>query len=101
MDESPLRRSLFWLTAVRIVVLFLILLSAILVQAGTGFVLSQLLGVAAQDAINEMRKTVQAHVGRLPVRSFDATQTGVLISRIMSDAEGIRNLVGTGIVQLS
>jgi subfamily B ATP-binding cassette protein MsbA len=74
--------------------------AAILVQAGTGFVLSQLLGVAAQDAINTMRKTVQAHVGRLPVRSFDATQTGILISRIMSDAEGIRNLVGTGIVQL-
>jgi len=74
--------------------------AATLVQAGTGFVLSQVLGVAAQDAINEMRKTVQAHVGRLPIRSFDATQTGVLISRIMTDAEGIRNLVGTGIVQL-
>jgi subfamily B ATP-binding cassette protein MsbA len=74
--------------------------AATLVQAATGFVLSQVLGVAAQDAINQMRKTVQAHVGRLPVRSFDATQTGVLISRIMSDAEGIRNLVGTGIVQL-
>jgi len=74
--------------------------AAILVQAGTGYVLSQLLGVAAQNAINTMRKTVQAHVGRLPVRSFDATQTGILISRIMSDAEGIRNLVGTGIVQL-
>src|SRR5262249_55103755 len=74
--------------------------AATLVQAATGFVLSQVLGVAAQDAINEMRKTVQAHVGRLPIRSFDATQTGVLISRIMSDAEGIRNLVGTGLVQL-
>jgi subfamily B ATP-binding cassette protein MsbA len=74
--------------------------AATLVQAATGFVLSQVLGVAAQDAINQMRKIVQAHVGRLPVRSFDATQTGVLISRIMSDAEGIRNLVGTGIVQL-
>jgi subfamily B ATP-binding cassette protein MsbA len=58
------------------------------------------LGVAAQRAINDMRKVVQAHVGRLPVRHFDATQTGVLISRIMNDAEGIRNLVGTGLVQL-
>ena len=59
-----------------------------------------MLGVAAQRAINDMRKVVQAHVGRLPVRHFDATQTGVLISRIMNDAEGIRNLVGTGLVQL-
>jgi subfamily B ATP-binding cassette protein MsbA len=73
---------------------------ATLVQAATGYALSQVLGVAAQRAINDMRKVVQAHVGRLPVRHFDATQTGVLISRIMNDAEGIRNLVGTGLVQL-
>jgi subfamily B ATP-binding cassette protein MsbA len=70
------------------------------IQAGTAFALSQILGVAAQRAITEMRKRVQAHVVRLPVRYFDATQTGVLVSRIMSDAEGIRNLVGTGFVQL-
>ncbi len=74
--------------------------AATLVQAGTGYALSQVLGVAAQRAINDMRQVVQAHVARLPVRSFDSTQTGVLISRIMNDAEGIRNLVGTGIVQL-
>jgi len=74
---------------------------ATLLQAGTGYALSQVLGVAAQKAINDMRKLVQVHVGRLPVRHFDATQTGVLISRIMNDAEGIRNLVGTGIVQLA
>ena len=73
---------------------------ATLAQAGTGFALSQVLGVAAQRAINDMRKLIQAHVGRLPVRCFDSTQTGVLISRIMNDAEGIRNLVGTGVVQL-
>jgi len=73
---------------------------ATLIQAATGFSLSQVLGVAAQKAINDMRKQVQAHVARLPVSTFDATQTGVLISRIMSDAEGIRNLVGTGLVQL-
>src|SRR6185295_2264353 len=66
---------------------------ATVAQAGTGFVLSQVLGVAAQNAINSMRKSVQAHIGRLPVRWFDATQTGVLISRIMTDAEGMRNLV--------
>jgi subfamily B ATP-binding cassette protein MsbA len=73
---------------------------ATLVQAVTSFGLGQILGVAAQRAITDMRKRVQAHVMRLPVRYFDSTQTGVLISRIMSDAEGIRNLVGTGLVQL-
>ena len=69
-------------------------------QAITSFVLAQILGVAAQRAITEMRKRVQAHIMRLPVRYFDSTQTGVLVSRIMSDAEGLRNLVGTGLVQL-
>jgi subfamily B ATP-binding cassette protein MsbA len=73
---------------------------ATIIQAATGYGLSQVLGVAAQRAINDMRKVVQAHVSRLPVRYFDSTQTGVLISRIMNDAEGIRNLVGTGLVQL-
>src|SRR5688500_14998291 len=73
---------------------------ATVVQAATSFGLSQILGVAAQRAITDMRKRVQAHVMRLPIRYFDSTQTGVLISRIMSDAEGIRNLVGTGLVQL-
>src|SRR5918993_2248168 len=74
--------------------------AATLVQAVTSFSLSQLLGVAAQRAITDMRKRVQAHVMHLPIRYFDSTQTGVLVSRIMSDAEGIRNLVGTGLVQL-
>jgi ABC-type multidrug transport system fused ATPase/permease subunit len=74
---------------------------ATLVQALTSFSLTQVLGIAAQRAITEMRLSVQAHVARLPVRYFDSTQTGVLISRIMSDAEGIRNLVGTGLVQLA
>jgi ABC-type multidrug transport system fused ATPase/permease subunit len=74
---------------------------ATLVQASTGFALSQVLGVAAQRAITEMRKTVQEHVSRLPINYFDSTKTGVLISRVMTDAEGIRNLVGTGLVQLA
>ena len=74
--------------------------AATIVQALTSFSLSQVLGVAAQRAITEMRKSVQEHVERLPIRYFDSTQTGVLISRIMSDAEGIRNLVGSGLVQL-
>ena len=60
-----------------------------------------MLGVAAQRAITEMRKSVQEHIARLPIRYFDSTQTGILISRIMNDAEGIRNLVGTGLVQLA
>jgi ABC-type multidrug transport system fused ATPase/permease subunit len=75
--------------------------AATLVQAVTSFALSQVLGVAAQRAITEMRKRVQAHVERLPIRYFDSTQTGKLISRIMTDAEGVRNLVGTGLVQLT
>ena len=75
--------------------------AASLVQAITSFALSQVLGVTAQRAITDMRKQVMAHVTRLPVRYFDSTQTGILISRIMNDAEGIRNLVGTGLVQLT
>jgi subfamily B ATP-binding cassette protein MsbA len=74
--------------------------SATVVQAATSFALSQVLGVAAQRAITEMRKAVETHVLHLPVRYFDSTQTGVVISRVMNDAEGIRNLVGTGLVQL-
>jgi subfamily B ATP-binding cassette protein MsbA len=73
---------------------------ATVVQAITSFGLSQILGVAAQKAITDMRRRVEEHVIRLPVRYFDSTQTGVLISRVMNDAEGIRNLVGTGLVQL-
>ncbi len=75
--------------------------AATLVDAGTAFANSQILGVAAQRAITEMRKDVEAHVMRLPIRYFDSTKSGILISRIMTDAEGIRNLVGTGLVQLT
>src|SRR3954451_20174730 len=74
--------------------------AATLVQAATSFALSQGLGVAAQRAITDMRRRVEAHVARLPVSYFDSTKAGVLISRIMTDAEGIRNLVGNGLVQL-
>jgi ABC-type multidrug transport system fused ATPase/permease subunit len=75
--------------------------AATIVDALTAFANSQVLGVAAQRAITEMRKEVEAHVMRLPIRYFDSTKTGVLISRIMNDADGIRNLVGTGLVQLT
>jgi ABC-type multidrug transport system fused ATPase/permease subunit len=74
---------------------------ATVVDAATAFANSQVLGVAAQRAITEMRKEVEAHVMRLPIRYFDSTKSGILISRIMTDAEGIRNLVGTGLVQLT
>lgn len=70
------------------------------VQAVTAFALSQILGVAAQRAITEMRKRVQQKIERLPISYFDSTQSGQLISRIMNDAEGIRNLVGTGLGQI-
>jgi subfamily B ATP-binding cassette protein MsbA len=69
-------------------------------QAGSSFALSQLLSVAAQRAVADMRMRVQAHVARLPIAFFDASRSGQLITRIMTDAEGIRNLVGTGLVQL-
>jgi ABC-type multidrug transport system fused ATPase/permease subunit len=75
--------------------------AATLVDAAASFANSQILGVAAQRAITDMRKEIEAHVMRLPIRYFDATKSGVLISRIMNDAEGIRNLVGTGLAQLT
>jgi subfamily B ATP-binding cassette protein MsbA len=73
---------------------------ATLVQAGTGYALSRVLGVAAQRAVADMRRRLARHVLRLPVSRFDATQVGALVSRIMSDPDGIRNLLGSGFVQL-
>ncbi len=73
---------------------------ATLVQAGSSFGLAQIVSIAAQRAIRDMRAVVQAHVIRLPVSYFDSTKSGALISRVMNDPEGIRNLVGTGLVQL-
>lgn len=80
--------------------LVLAVMAATVVQAATAFLLMQILSKSAQALIAEMRRTVQEHVGRLPIAFYDTTQTGVLVSRIMSDVEGIRNLVGTGLVQL-
>jgi ABC-type multidrug transport system fused ATPase/permease subunit len=73
---------------------------ATLVQAVTAFALSNIMSVAAQRAIADMRRAVQRKVLRLPVAYFDSTKSGALIARIMEDAEGIRNLIGTGLVQL-
>ena len=75
--------------------------AATVVQAITSFSLSQIVSVAAQRAISDMRIEVQRHVLRLPVSFFDSTKSGVLITRVMTDAEGIRNLIGTGLVQLT
>jgi ABC-type multidrug transport system fused ATPase/permease subunit len=71
------------------------------VQAVTSFSLTQLMSKAAQRMIAEMRMKVQQHVGRLSVSFYDSNQTGVLISRIFSDVEGVRNLLGTGLVEFS
>src|SRR5690242_5481138 len=73
---------------------------ATIIQAVTGFANSQVVSIAAQRAITEMRKRVQEHVMRLPVAYFDSTKTGSLISCVMSDVEGMRNIVGTGLIQL-
>ena len=74
---------------------------ATIVQGITSFSLTQLLSKEAQRLIAEMRRKVQAHVGRLPVAYFDANKTGALVSRIMSDVEGLRNLIGTGLVEFT
>ncbi len=70
------------------------------IGAITDYSLAQILGMAAQKSITDLRMRIQQHVQRLPVRFFDDTKTGVLVSRVMNDAEGIRNLVGTGLLQL-
>jgi ABC-type multidrug transport system fused ATPase/permease subunit len=77
----------------------LAILTATIIQGLTSFTLTQLLSKSAQKMITDLRKQVQAHIGRLPVSFYDANKTGVLVSRIMSDVEGVRNLVGTGLVE--
>jgi ABC-type multidrug transport system fused ATPase/permease subunit len=74
-------------------------LAATAVQGITTFALTQLLSKAGQRAIAELRLKVQAHIGRLPVSYYDANKTGALVSRIMTDVEGVRNLIGTGLVE--
>jgi len=76
-------------------------LAATLIQGITSFSLTQLLSKAAQRLIAELRRKVQAHIGRLPVTYYDANKSGTLVSRIMSDVEGLRNLIGTGLVEVA
>ena len=79
--------------------LVLIVLAATIIQGVTSFILTQVLSKEGQRLIAELRRKVQEHVGRLPVAYYDATKTGALVSRIMSDVEGVRNLIGTGLVE--
>src|SRR5437588_7566175 len=74
-------------------------LGATVIQGLTSFTLTQLLSKSAQKMIADLRRQVQAHIGRLPVSFYDANKTGALVSRIMSDVEGVRNLIGTGLVE--
>ena len=81
--------------------LVLVVLSATMLQGITSFSLTQLLSKAAQRLITELRQRVQKHVSRLPVSFYDVNKTGMLVSRIMSDVEGVRNLLGTGLVDFA
>ncbi|MHB8218160.1 MAG: ABC transporter ATP-binding protein [Candidatus Sulfotelmatobacter sp.] len=81
--------------------LVLVVLAATLVQGFTSFSLTQLLSKAAQRLIAELREEVQVHISRLPVAFYDGNKTGNLVARIMSDVEGVRNLLGTGLVDFA
>jgi subfamily B ATP-binding cassette protein MsbA len=81
-------------------ILVTLVIIAILVQAITSFLLTKILSVQAQYMISELRAQVQRKILSLPIRFFDNTKSGELVSRIMTDVEGVRNLIGTGLVQL-
>ena len=74
------------------------ILGATLIQGVTSFSLTQILSKAGQRLIAELRQKVQRHIGLLPVAYYDTNKSGVLVSRIMNDVEGVRNLIGTGLV---
>src|SRR5271155_4056583 len=82
-------------------VIVLVVVTATGIQGLTSYALTQLLSKSSWLMISELREKVQAHIGRLPVSFYDANKTGVLISRIMSDVEGVRNLIGTGLVEFA
>ena len=81
--------------------LILAVLGATVIQGASSYALTQILSKAAQRLIADMRREVQRHVGRLSVAYYDSNKTGVLVSRIMSDVEGVRNLIGTGLVEFA
>jgi subfamily B ATP-binding cassette protein MsbA len=80
--------------------LLILVTASILLQAVTSFLLTKILSVEAQHLISQLRSKVQKHLLRLPIRFFDNQKSGALVSRVMNDVEGVRNLVGTGLVQL-
>src|SRR6202167_1418927 len=82
-------------------VIVLVVVTATVIQGLTSYALTQLLSKSSWRMIAELREKIQAHIGRLPVAFYDENKTGVLISRIMSDVEGIRNLVGTGLIEFA
>jgi ABC-type multidrug transport system fused ATPase/permease subunit len=79
----------------------LAVLAATVIQGLTSFTLTQLLSKSAQKMIADLRRQVQAHIGKLSISFYDSNKTGVLVSRIMSDVEGVRNLIGTGLVEFA
>lgn len=95
IDDVVMHKDLHMLRVVISVVV-----AAIVVQSITSFLLTRILSVEAQQMISDLRAEVQRKVLSLPVGFFDSTKSGALVSRIMSDVEGVRNLVGTGLVQL-
>jgi subfamily B ATP-binding cassette protein MsbA len=95
IDDVVMHKDLAMLRLVLIAVV-----ASILVQSVTSFLLTRLLSVEAQSMISDLRAQVQRKILSLPVGFFDNTKSGALVSRIMSDVEGVRNLVGTGLVQL-
>lgn len=95
MDEVIVNKDMAMLK-----MLLLVVAGAILVQAITSFALTRLLSVEAQRLISKLRAQVQRKILSLPISYFDNTKSGALVSRIMTDVEGVRNLVGTGLVQL-
>lgn len=80
--------------------LVIIVVGSIAIQSTTSYALTQILSVEAQHLIAKLRVKVQRHIIKLPIRYFDNTKTGELVSRIMTDVEGVRNLVGTGFAQM-
>jgi subfamily B ATP-binding cassette protein MsbA len=84
-----------------LVPLVLAVLAATIIQGVTGFAITQLVSKAGQRLIAELRAKVQSHIGRLPVAYYDANKTGTLVARIMTDVDGIRNLLGTGLIEFA
>ena len=96
LDRVIPRRDLHLLT-----LLVLGVALASIIQAATSYVLMQSLSKEGQRAIADLRRKVQAHVSTLPVSYYDSTKTGSMVSRIMSDVEGVRNLIGTGLMEFA